>query len=80
MSNSIQESIKELFTTMLSVSPADIRPETTPGDLSDWDSMQHLILVSGFEEEFDIEIEPEEALDMYEDYATFEKILIQKLA
>jgi acyl carrier protein len=41
--------------------------------------MQHLILVSGFEEEFGLDIDPEEAVEMYEDFATFKRIVLQNL-
>ena len=37
--------------------------------------MQHLILVSGFEEEFGIDLDPEEAVEMYKDFATFKRIV-----
>jgi hypothetical protein len=41
--------------------------------------MQHLIVVSGFEEEFEIDVDPEEAVDMYADFGTFKRIVLQKL-
>jgi len=71
--------VKDLFATILGVPAETLRAETTPADLEDWDSMQQMILVSGFEEEFGIEIEPEEAVEMYRDYRTFERIIKGKL-
>ena len=41
--------------------------------------MQHLMLVSGFEEEFGLDVDPEEAVEMYSNYATFKRIVLQKL-
>jgi len=75
----VEERIRELFATMLQVSPAQIGDATHPADLARWDSMQHLILVSGFEEEFGVDVDPEEAVEMYKDFATFKRIMLQKL-
>jgi acyl carrier protein len=63
----------------LQVAPADITDATAPADVPRWDSMQHLILVSGFEEEFGIDVDPEEAVDMYRDFGTFRRAIQQKL-
>jgi acyl carrier protein len=41
--------------------------------------MQHLILVSGFEEEFGLDVDPEEAVEMYSDYGTFKRIVMRKM-
>lgn len=75
----MEDQIRELFATLLQVSPHDISDKTEPADVARWDSMQHLILVSGFEEEFRVEIEPEEAVEMYKDFATFKRIVLKKL-
>lgn len=75
----MEDQIRELFATLLQVSPQDIVDKTEPADVARWDSMQHLILVSGFEEEFHVEIEPEEAVEMYKDFATFKNVVLQKL-
>lgn len=71
--------VKDLFAAILGVPTESLRAETTPADMEDWDSMQQMILVSGFEEEFGIEIEPEEAVEMYTDYRTFERVIKGKL-
>ena len=75
----MDEKIKELFATLLQVSPADVHDGTEPADLERWDSMQHLILVSGFEEEFGVDVAPEEAVDMYQNFAVFKRVILQKL-
>jgi acyl carrier protein len=75
----MDDRIRDLFATLLQVSPDQIEDDTQPGTMSRWDSMQHLILVSAFEEEFGLELEPEEAVDMYKDFATFKKVVLQKL-
>jgi acyl carrier protein len=64
---------------MLQVEADAIDDNTSPQQIERWDSMQHLILVSGFEEEFGVDVDPEEAIDMYKDFATFKRVVLQKL-
>jgi acyl carrier protein len=75
----VEERIRELFATLLQVGSEGIDDRTRPQSLERWDSMQHLILVSGFEEELEIDIDPEEAVDMYQDFGTFKRIVLRKL-
>lgn len=76
----MENRIKDLFAAILKVPPSDVSDSTAPQSLQSWDSLQHLFLVSGFEEEFGIEIEPEEAVDMYRDFGAFRNIVMRKLA
>ena len=76
----MEERIRDLFATMLQIDVAAINDTTTPAQVERWDSMQHLILVSGFEEEFGVDVDPEEAVDMYKDFATFKRVVLQKLS
>jgi len=80
MDGVVEERIRVLFATILQVSPDQIGDRTDPASLERWDSMQHLILVSGFEEEFGLDLDPEEAIEMYKDFATFKRIVLQKMA
>jgi acyl carrier protein len=75
----VDERIRELFATLLQVPAEQIGDQTTPASLERWDSMQHLIVVAGFEEEFGIDLDPEEAVEMYKDFATFKRILRQRM-
>jgi len=75
----VEEKIRELFATILQVSLDKVGDETRPDSLERWDSIQHLILVSGFEEEFGLDIDPEEAVEMYKDFATFKRIVLHYL-
>ena len=79
MSVAMDERIRELFATLLQVPPQQIEDQTTPAILERWDSMQHLIVVSGFEEEFGVDLDPEEAVEMYRDFATFKRIVRQRM-
>ena len=75
----VEEKIRELFAALLQISPEEIEDETRPDRLERWDSMQHLILVSGFEEEFGLDIDPEESVEMYKDFVTFKRIVLHNL-
>lgn len=80
MSEGIEGRIRELFATLLSVSPEEIVDDTRPASLERWDSLQHLIVVSGFEEELGVDVDPEEAAEMYRDFGTFKRVIVEKLA
>ncbi len=75
----MDEKIRELFATLLQVAPEGIEDQTSPASLERWDSMQHLIVVAGFEEEFGLDLDPEEAVEMYKDFATFKRIVRQRM-
>jgi len=75
----MEDRIRQLFATILQVDPERVRDDSDPATLERWDSMQHLILVSGFEEEFSVDVDPEEAVAMYANFAAFKKIVMQKL-
>ena len=73
------EQIRELFATLLQVDAAKIDDRTSPASLERWDSLQHMILVAGFEEEFGVDLDPEEAVEMFQNFATFKRILRQRM-
>jgi acyl carrier protein len=75
----MEDRIRQLFATILQVDPDRIRDDSDPATLERWDSMQHLILVSGFEEELGVDVDPEEAIAMYANFAAFKKVVMQKL-
>ena len=75
----VEQKVRELFATLLQVPAGEIRDDTVPASVERWDSMQHLIMVSGFEEEFGVDVDPEEAIEMYKDFATFKRVVLQKL-
>lgn len=76
---SLEEKIRELFGVILKVPPQNITDTTRPADLERWDSLQHMILVSSFEEEFNLDIDPEQAVEMYKDFGTFKSLIMSKM-
>jgi len=75
----LDERIRELFATLLQVPLDGIDDQTSPASLERWDSLQHMILVAGFEEEFGVDVDPEEAVEMFKDFATFKKIFRKRM-
>jgi acyl carrier protein len=75
-----RDAIREVFSTILQCDPDELHDRATPETLERWDSFQHLVLVAGFEEEFGIEIEPEEIDRMFRNFGVFREIIEEKLA
>jgi acyl carrier protein len=75
----MDEKIRALFATLLQVAPDLVEDRTSPASMERWDSMRHLIVVAGFEEEYGIDVDPEEAVEMFSDFATFKRIVRQRI-
>lgn len=75
----MDEEIRELFATLLQVPLEQVTERTSPASLERWDSIQHMILVAAFEEEFGVDLDPEEAVEMFKDFMTFKRILRQRV-
>lgn len=52
---------KQILTTVLKLSPSDMIEDVSMKNTATWDSMAHLSIVTGLENEFDIFIEASEA-------------------
>lgn len=75
----MDDEIRELFATLLQVDPQKVEDQTSPASLERWDSMQHLIVVAAFEEEYGVDVDPEEMVEMFRDFGTFKRIVRQRL-
>jgi acyl carrier protein len=53
--------IEELIREVLALSPdVELTDTTTPADISAWDSLGHINIIIAIEEEFDLDISPEQ--------------------
>ena len=68
--------IKAQFKSAFDVSPTEVTDDTRRGDLERWDSLGHLDLLKLLSQELQIDIPPEEALDM-ETVADIKRIVKQ---
>ena len=73
--NNIKELIRQ--TLMLSAD-TQINDQTTPQDIATWDSLGHINIITAIEDEYDIEITPEQIAKL-ESVAHF-KELIEELS
>ncbi|HLB88936.1 MAG TPA: acyl carrier protein [Terriglobales bacterium] len=60
----LHRAIQAVFGQVFEARPEEITNQTRRGDLERWDSLGHLVLLEALREEFRIEIEPEQALEM----------------
>ena len=75
----MEEKIKQLFADVLQVEMSVISDVTTPENLLQWDSLNHLNLIAAFEEEFQIDIEPEDIPIMMESFLGFKTAVLWKI-
>lgn len=52
--NEIYERLNEIFRDFFDDDEIELTPETTADDIDDWDSLNHITLMSAVEEEFGI--------------------------
>ena len=62
--HNLDTTIKAIFQRVFEVRPEEITDQARRGDLERWDSLGHLVLLEALQEEFHIEIPPEQALEM----------------
>jgi acyl carrier protein len=52
--------VRNIFADVFQMSLEQVKPESSPDNISTWDSLQHLNLVLALEQEFRVEFSPEE--------------------
>jgi len=72
----MKEKILEIMNDTFGIDNAD--EETSQKNCATWDSMNHLNLILGLEEEFEVSFEPEEIAQMT-DFKAVEKMLAAKI-
>ena len=60
----IEDKLKEIMGLVFEVPVADINEETSPDHLHNWDSIGAINLVTALEDEFNVEFEDEDILEM----------------
>ncbi len=62
--NNLDETIKAIFKQVFEAPPEEVSDQTRRGEFERWDSLGHLVLLEALREQFQIKIEPEQALEM----------------
>ena len=75
----MEDKIRALFAIILRIKPEEIFDESSPQTLNNWDSLNHLNLIASFEDEFSIDIEPEEISDMMTNFGCFKSTICKKI-
>ena len=60
----IKEKVFEIIANVLNVNVTEITLESTVGDFPSWDSRGQLNILQSVQDEFDVEFEPEEMMDI----------------
>ncbi len=79
MNNDITVKVRRTFADVFNLPREEIKPETSPDNLKNWDSLQHLNLVLALEQDFGVRFNPEE-IENLENVAAIEKLVGEKLA
>lgn len=78
MTATLLDRVRAIAADVLSVSPNEIGPDSSPESIEAWDSVHHLNLVLALEQEFDTQFEPEE-IDQMKNVAHIVAILQSKM-
>lgn len=73
------DDMRRVFSDVLETPLEEIRPDSNPDTVENWDSINHLNLVMAIEQEFGMELEPEEIEEMLSVEQTL-KLLNAKLS
>lgn len=78
MTNDIDARVRKIFAQLFPVDPTTLLDSDRRGELQGWDSLGHLDLVTALENEFQISIEAERALEI-ETFGEAKQVLAQLL-
>ena len=56
--------LKDVLSNVLGVSIEEINDDSSQDSLDKWDSLSHINLVMAIESEFEVELSPEDSMDM----------------
>lgn len=56
----LEDRVRHIVATIFDVPSQDVTPRTARGELERWDSMGHLVLVLELEQEFGVQLLPEQ--------------------
>lgn len=60
----VKEKVIEIIANVLNVKSSEITLESTVGDFPTWDSLGQLNILQNVQDEFEVEFEPEEMMDI----------------
>ena len=60
----MEDKLKNVFEIVLEVNPSSINEDSSPDNIVTWDSMNHMNLIIAIEEEFNVKIMDDDAVDL----------------
>ena len=74
----MDDKIKDIMATVLEMDPSNIDENTSMQSVAVWDSLRHMNMIIAFEEQFNLEFEEEEIIDLMS-YSALKKSIEEKL-
>ncbi|MGZ3609951.1 MAG: acyl carrier protein [Ktedonobacteraceae bacterium] len=78
MNSNVLERVKEIVADIFNVPKDRVTLQTSPNTIDTWDSIKHLDLVLALEQEFALQITPDEMVEM-KSVEVIEKLITEKL-
>ncbi len=75
----MQQRIKQIMAAVIKVDESKITEDSSPDNLEGWDSLKHMNLVVALEEEFGVEFDEDDIMNMM-NFRLIEAILREKAA
>jgi len=77
----VEEKLKNVMSKILNVDLTNLsQDEITPNNIKEWDSLVHLKIMISLEQEFGIEIEPNEIYEMQKGFRDMINIVEKKMS
>ena len=68
----------KIFSKIMEVEASSVTDDSNPDNIEGWDSLTHIELISAIEEEFSIQISPEDSIDL-ENFSMLLSFIEQKV-
>lgn len=76
MNDSIKNKVRDTIISVLQINEADFSEDLAIGEIPEWDSVNHVLLIQEIEENFNINIDVTDAIDIedvFDIYAVLKK-------
>jgi len=78
MNSNVLERVKEIVADVFNVSKDRVTLQTSPNTIDTWDSIKHLDLILALEQEFTLQVTPDEMVEM-KSVEVITKLITEKL-
>jgi acyl carrier protein len=75
----MDEKLKKIVADIMEVKTSEIKDESGPDNIDNWDSLTHVKLVMDIEKEFKIQISPEEGIENFNSYKEIKDFINKKI-